>query len=168
MHGMPDTAATSRPADLARLVRGKLDAAAPRRGSTFAPSQSIQAVSHIGRPGNNKRAVLVEFSTHTAKHEAFKLSAQLRREGLHLADELTHKQLKAQRGLAADFSALKLRVSVPSIGVGNSCTGTRALTGHARGGRLFECLPLPAPPGRLLGPLALPLGQGSLLLLVEA
>ena len=48
----------------------------------------------------------MEFSTHTAKHEAFKLSAQLRREGLHLADELTHKQLK---GLAADFFALKLK-----------------------------------------------------------
>ena len=109
MHGVPDTAATSRPADLTRLVKGKLDAAAPRRGSAVAPSQSVQAVSHIGRPGSNKRAVLVEFSTHTAKHEAFKLSPQLRREGLHLADKLTHKQLKAQKGLATDFSALKLK-----------------------------------------------------------
>ena len=109
MHGVPDTAATNKPADLTRLVKGKLDAAGPRRGSTPAPSQSIQAVSHIGRPGSNKRAVLVEFSTHTAKHEAFKLSAQLRREGLHLADELTHKQLKAQKSLATDFSALRVK-----------------------------------------------------------
>ena len=31
MHGVPDTAATSKPADLTRLVKGKLDAAAPRR-----------------------------------------------------------------------------------------------------------------------------------------
>ena len=109
MHGLPDTAATSRPADLTRLVKGKLDAAAPRRGSAPAPSQTIQAVSHIGRPGSNKRAVLVEFSTHAAKHEAFRLSPQLRREGLRLADELTPKQLKAQKGLATDFSALRLK-----------------------------------------------------------
>lgn len=51
----------------------------------------------------------MEFSTHTAKHEAFKLSPHLRRSGLHLADELTPKQLKAQKGLEADFSALKLK-----------------------------------------------------------
>ena len=41
----------------------------------------------------------MDFSTHTAKHEAFKLSLQLRREGLHLADELTHRQLKGLKGL---------------------------------------------------------------------
>ena len=110
MHGVPDIAAHSRPADLARFVKTAVDAAAPRRPSTLPPpSQAIQAVSHIGRPGSDKRAVLVEFSTQTAKHDAFKLSPQLRRSGLHLADELTPKQLKAQRGLAADFSALKLK-----------------------------------------------------------
>ncbi len=96
-HGVPDIAAHSRPADLTRYVSNKLDTATPRRGSpSQALSQSIQAVSHIGRPGSGKRAVLVEFSTHTAKHEAFKLSPQLRRSGLHLPDELTPKQLKAQ------------------------------------------------------------------------
>ena len=133
MHGVPDNATTSRPADLTRLVKGRLDAAAPCRGPTPAPSQSIQAVSHIGRPGSNKRPVLVEFFTHTAKHEAFKLSPQLRRarcrpsrrscgESLKasclavwvertplIPDELTPKQLEAQKGLAADFSALKLK-----------------------------------------------------------
>ena len=110
MHGVPDIAAHSRPADLTRFVKNKLDGAAPRRGSaTPVLSQSIQAVSHIGRPGSGKRAVLVEFSTHTAKHEAFKLSPKLRRTGIHLADELTPKQLKTQRGLVADFSALKLK-----------------------------------------------------------
>jgi len=53
--------------------------------------------------------LLVEFSTHPAKHEAFKLSPHLRRSGLHLADELTPRQLKAPKGLEADFSALKLK-----------------------------------------------------------
>ncbi|DBB02345.1 TPA: hypothetical protein ACH3X3_011352 [Trebouxia sp. C0006] len=110
LHGVPDIAAHSRPADLTRYVSNKLDSATPRRGSpSQALSQSIRAVSHIGRPGSGKRAVLVEFSTHTAKHEAFKLSPHLRRSGLHLADELTPKQLKAQKGLEADFSALKLK-----------------------------------------------------------
>ncbi len=110
LHGVPDIAAHSRPADLTRYVSNKLDTATPRRGSpSQALSQSIRAVSHIGRPGSGKRAVLVEFSTHTAKHEAFKLSPHLRRSDLHLADELTPKQLKAQKGLEADFSALKLK-----------------------------------------------------------
>ncbi|DBA86643.1 TPA: hypothetical protein ACH3X1_005108 [Trebouxia sp. C0004] len=110
LHGVPDIAAHSRPADLTRYVSNKLDSATPRRGSpSQALSQSIRAVSHIGRPGSGKRAVLVEFSTHTAKHEAFKLAPHLRCSGLHLADELTPKQLKAQKGLEADFSALKLK-----------------------------------------------------------
>ena len=78
LHGVPDIAAHSRPADLTRYVSNKLDTATPRRGSpSQALSQSIWAVSHIGRPGSGKRAVLVEFSTHTAKHEAFKLSPHL-------------------------------------------------------------------------------------------
>ncbi|DBB17111.1 TPA: hypothetical protein ACH3X3_014192 [Trebouxia sp. C0006] len=49
------------------------------------------------------------WSSPPTKHEAFKLSPHLRRSGLHLADELTPKQLKAQKGLEADFSALKLK-----------------------------------------------------------
>ena len=150
-------------------MKGKLDAAAPRRGSTPAPSQSIQAVSHIGRPGSNKRAVLVEFSTHAAKREAFKLSAQLRREGLHVADDLTHKAVEGPKGLgngllcpqAEGFQPLLSAWAAPAQGPGAS-------TEYARGGRQFECLPLPVPPGHLLGPLALLLGLGPLLLLVEA
>ncbi len=97
-----------------RYVSNKLDTANPRRGSpSQALSQSIRAVSHIGRTGSGRRAVLVEFSTHKAKDEAFKLSPHLRCSGLHLADELTPKQLKAQKGLEADFSALKLKGFLP-------------------------------------------------------
>ncbi|DBA87833.1 TPA: hypothetical protein ACH3X1_004830 [Trebouxia sp. C0004] len=110
LRGVPDIAAHSRPADLTRYVSNKLDSATPRRGSSSkALSQSTRAVSHIGRPGSGKRAALVKFSTHTAKREAFKVSPHLRCSGLHLADELTPKQLKAQKGLEADFSALKLK-----------------------------------------------------------
>ncbi|DBB05591.1 TPA: hypothetical protein ACH3X1_012535 [Trebouxia sp. C0004] len=71
--------------------------------------RTVGQLTSRAMPGSGKRAVLVEFSTHTAKHEAFKLSPHLRCSGLHLADELTPKQLKAQKGLEADFSALKLK-----------------------------------------------------------
>ncbi|DBB04180.1 TPA: hypothetical protein ACH3X1_013223 [Trebouxia sp. C0004] len=48
LHGVPDIAAHSRPADLTRYVSNKLDSATPRRGSpSQALSQSIRAVSHI-------------------------------------------------------------------------------------------------------------------------
>ena len=169
MHGVPDTAATSRPADLTRLVKGKLDAAAPRSGSTPAPSQSVQAVSHIGRPGSNKRAVLVEFSTHTAKHEAFTLSAQLRREGLHLADELTHKQLQAQKGLATDFSALKLKGFSPFYrrgqllyrdqGINRTCKRGEAIRVSAPSSPLRAS---PGPPRPSPGPRAPAAARGGL------
>ncbi|DBA94590.1 TPA: hypothetical protein ACH3X1_002172 [Trebouxia sp. C0004] len=62
LHGVPDIAAHSRPADLTRYVSNQLDTATPRRGSlSQALSQSIRAVSHFGRPGGGKRVVLVEF-----------------------------------------------------------------------------------------------------------
>jgi hypothetical protein len=152
MHGLPDTAATSRPVDLTRLVKGKLDAAAPRRGSAPAPSQSIQAVSHIGRPGSNKRAVLVEFSTHTAKHEAFKLSPQLWREGLHLADELTSKQLKAQKGLATDFSALRLKGFSPFYRRGQLLYRDQGVNRTCKRGEAIRVSAPSSPPRAIPGP----------------
>ncbi|DBA82774.1 TPA: hypothetical protein ACH3X1_007002 [Trebouxia sp. C0004] len=101
-----------------------------------------------------KRAVLVEFSTHTAKHEAFKLSPHLRRSGLHLADELTPKQLKAQKGLEADFSALKLKGFRPFYrrrelkyrdqGVNRTCKKGEAIRVSAP---TSPCGASPAPPG---------------------
>ena len=138
MHGVPDTAATSRPIDLTRFVKGKLDAAVPCRSSTPAHSQSAQVVSHVGRPGSNKRAVLVEFTTHTAKHEVFKISQQLRREGLCLADELTPKQLKAQR--ATDFSALKLKGFSPFYWCGQLLYRDQGITRKCKRG---EAIPRP-------------------------
>ena len=164
LHGVPDIAAHSRPADLTRYVSNKLDAAAPHRGhSSQTLSQSIQAVSHIGRPGSGKRAVLVQFSTHTAKHEAFKLSPHLRRSGLHLADELTPKQLKAQKGLEADFSALKLKGFHPFYrrgelkyrdqGVNRTCKRGEAIrvSAPASPSRASPAPPGPPPRGPALG-----------------
>ncbi|KAL3135391.1 hypothetical protein ABBQ32_007575 [Trebouxia sp. C0010 RCD-2024] len=98
LHGVPDTAAISRPADLERFVKCRLDDAAPGRGPSGV-SQSITAVTHIGKPGGGNRAVLVEYASSQAKHKAYALSRELRRQGFHLADELTPKQLQAQQAM---------------------------------------------------------------------
>ncbi|KAL3163215.1 hypothetical protein ABBQ32_009617 [Trebouxia sp. C0010 RCD-2024] len=73
LHGVPDTAAISRPADLERFVK----------------------------------AVLVEYASSQAKHKAYALSRELRRQGFHLADELTPKQLQAQQAMEPDCTALR-------------------------------------------------------------
>lgn len=102
--------------------------------------------SHIGRPGSDKRAVLVHVSTQTAKHVAFKLSPQLRRSGLHLADEPTPKQLKAQKGLAADFSGLKPKGFPPFFRRGELIYRDQGVNRTCKKKGPSMCLPLPAPP----------------------
>ena len=95
-----------------RLVKRELDSAMSSR--VAAPvSKSVTAVRRIGRPtagtGPGRRAVIVEFASSEAKHLAFQLSPKLRLQGIHLSDELAHKQLQAQRGLEADFAALRTK-----------------------------------------------------------
>ena len=92
VHGFPDTAVVSNAAALERMVKAKIDSVAT--GASI--SQSITAVTRIGRPGAGNRAVLVEYSSSQAKHRAYALSRQLRQHGLHLTDELTPKQQQAQ------------------------------------------------------------------------
>ena len=92
----------------------------------------------------------------------FKLSPHLRRSGLHLADELTPKQLKAQKGLEADFSALKLKGFRPFYrrgelkyrdqGVNRTCKRGEAIRVSAP---IRPPRASPAPPGPLLGALLL-------------
>ena len=106
LHGVPDTAAVSKPAELERFVKGRIDDATPGRGPS-AVSQSITAVTHIGRPGDGNRAVLVEYASNQAKHKAYALSRELRRQGFHLADELTPKQLQSQKAMEPDCTALR-------------------------------------------------------------
>ncbi|DBA96047.1 TPA: hypothetical protein ACH3X1_001547 [Trebouxia sp. C0004] len=59
VHGLPDTAAVSNPAALERLVKDRVDSVRPHRGSSPV-SQSITAVTRIGRPGAGNRAVLAQ------------------------------------------------------------------------------------------------------------
>ena len=94
VHGIPDTASLSKPAQLEDFVRKQFDDATPRT-ARVKPSQAITAVTHIGRPGGGNRSVLVEYDSSQGKHKAYALSRQLRRQGVHLADELTPKQLHA-------------------------------------------------------------------------
>ncbi|KAL3134401.1 hypothetical protein ABBQ38_006463 [Trebouxia sp. C0009 RCD-2024] len=63
LHGVPDTAAISRPADLKRFVKCRLDDAAPGRGPSVV-SQSVTMITHIGRPGGGNRAVLFQNAEH--------------------------------------------------------------------------------------------------------
>ena len=105
VHGLPDTAAVSNPAALERLVKDRVDSAGPNRGSPV--SQSITAVTRIGRPGAGNRAVLVEYASSQAKHKTYALSRQLRQQGISLTDELTPKQQQAQKALDPDRIALR-------------------------------------------------------------
>ncbi|DBB13741.1 TPA: hypothetical protein ACH3X3_000749 [Trebouxia sp. C0006] len=111
IHGIPDTAPLSKPADLERFVKGRLDSAVRGRGSATV-SQSITSVSHIGRPGS-KRSVWVEYDSAQAKHRAFALSRELRRQGIHLCDELNPKQLQAQKSMEPDVTALRSKGCCP-------------------------------------------------------
>jgi len=106
VHGLPDTAAVSNTAALERLVKARVDSFGPNRGSSPI-SQSITAVTRIGRPGTGSRAVLVEYSSSQAKHKTYALSRQLRRQGISLTDELTPKQQQAQKALDPDRIALR-------------------------------------------------------------
>ncbi|DBB14859.1 TPA: hypothetical protein ACH3X3_004463 [Trebouxia sp. C0006] len=103
---LPDTAAVSNPAALERLVKDRVDSVGPNRGSSQV-SQSITAVTRIGRPGAGNRAVLVEYSSNQAKHKTYALSRQLRQQGISLTDELTPKQQQAQKALDPDRIALR-------------------------------------------------------------
>ena len=188
MHGVPDNATTSRPADLTRLVKGRLDDAAPRRGPTPAPFQSIQAVSHIGRPGSNKSPVLVEFFTHTAKHEAFKLSPQLRRARCRPSRRSCGESLKASclavwvenstntrrahsqavEGPEGLGSGLLCRQAEGFQSLLSACSAPLQGSGHQQnmqeGGGNSSVCPFQTPQGHLLGPLALFLSLRPLLL----
>ena len=107
IHGIPDTAPLSKPADLERFVKERLDSAVRGRNSVTV-SQSITSVSHMGKPGSG-RSVLVEYDSTQAKHRAFAMSRELRRQGFHLRDELTPKQLQAQRSMEPDVAALRAK-----------------------------------------------------------
>ena len=112
MLGVSDTAAYSRPTDLELLVKKELDSATPSR-SAEPLSEFITAIKRIGKPrsgaNTGNRAMVVEFTSSKAKHQAFQRSAQLRSRGILLSDELTHKQLRAQRQLEADAASLKAK-----------------------------------------------------------
>ena len=160
MLGVPDTAANSRPADLEALVKKELDSAAPSRAARPL-SGCITAVRRIGKPNadsdTGRRAVVVEFATSAAKHQAFQRSAQLRSRGIRLSDELTQKQLQAQRHLEADAAALKSKGFHPFFRKGQlrfMDSGRLRTCKRGEATQVAPCPPgagqsrPPAPPGR--------------------
>lgn len=98
VHGLPNTTAVSRAATLERVVKAKVDSVELSRGSSSV-SQSIPAVTRIGKPGTGIRPVLEYSSSSQAKHRAYALSRQLRQQGMSLNDELHSKQQQTQKAL---------------------------------------------------------------------
>ncbi|DBB16007.1 TPA: hypothetical protein ACH3X3_003375 [Trebouxia sp. C0006] len=64
VHGLPDTVAVSNPAALECLVKDRVDSVGPNRGSSPV-SQSITAVTRIGRPGAGNRSFLLQMVLRT-------------------------------------------------------------------------------------------------------
>ncbi|KAL0025963.1 hypothetical protein WJX77_008382 [Trebouxia sp. C0004] len=149
LHGVPDTASVSKPADLERFVKHTLDEVTPGRTASK-PSQSITAVSQISRPGTGNRSVLVEYASSQAKHSAYALSKELRRRGFHLADELTPKQMHAQKAMEADASALRSKGFRPWFRRGALYYSNRGVQRQCRQGEAVKVptcsVPPPPPP----------------------
>ncbi len=80
-----------------------------------APSSAAPVVSCAYRLGKWKaaqkkpRAVLVELTTVSAKHRAFKASSRLRASRIRLDEDLTPQQMQQRKGLSTDFLGLKIR-----------------------------------------------------------
>ena len=79
------------------------------------PSSAAPLVSCAYRLGKWKaaqkkpRAVLVELTTVSAKHRAFKASSRLRASHIRLDEDLTPQQMHQRKGLSSDFLGLKVR-----------------------------------------------------------
>ena len=79
------------------------------------PSSAAPLVSCAYRLGKWKaaqtkpRAVLVELTTVSAKHRAFKASSRLRANRIRLDEDLTPQQMRQRKGLSSDFLGLKVR-----------------------------------------------------------
>ena len=149
IHGVPDTAALSKPADLERFVKNKFDGALRSNGPSMV-TQSITAVTHMGRPGNGNRSVLVEYASSQAKHRAYAQSRELRRQGIHLSDELTPKQLQAQKVMEPDVAALRSKGYRPWFRHGTLWYSNRGAARQCRRGEALHvpaCPPATAPPG---------------------
>ncbi|DBB18186.1 TPA: hypothetical protein ACH3X3_003159 [Trebouxia sp. C0006] len=79
------------------------------------PSSAAPLVSCAYRLGKwkaaqkKRRAVLVELTTLSAKHRAFKASSRLRASHIRLDEEITPQQMQQRKGLSSDFLGLKVR-----------------------------------------------------------
>ena len=79
------------------------------------PSSAAPLVSCAYRLGKWKvaqkqpRAVLVELTTVSAKHRAFKASSRLRASRIRLDEDLTTQQMQQRKGLSSNFLGLKIK-----------------------------------------------------------
>ena len=92
----------------------------------------------------------MEYDSSQGKHGAYALSRQLKRQGVHLADELTPKQLHAQKAMEEDASALRSKGYRPWFRRGTlwySSRGAPKQCKHGEAIRVPACSGAPPPPG---------------------
>ena len=105
--GIAESSACASPEALAAHVQSLLFEALP--------SSAAPLVSYAYRLGKWKaaqtkpRAVLVELTTVSAKHRAFKTSSRLRVNRIRLDEDLTPQRMRQRKGLSSDFLGLKVR-----------------------------------------------------------
>ena len=74
-----------------------------------APCQLRLLLGQMKGSTDEARAVLVELTTVSAKHRAFKASSHLRANRIRLDEDLTTQQMQQRKGLSSDFLGLKVR-----------------------------------------------------------
>ncbi len=74
-----------------------------------APCQLRLPLGQVKAAQEKPRAVLVELTTVSAKHRAFKASSCLRASHIRLDEDLTPQQTQQGKGLSSDFLGLKVR-----------------------------------------------------------
>ena len=78
----------------------------------FAPFRLVSCAYRLSKwkaAQKKPRAVLVELTTVSAKHRAFKASSRLRASHIRLDEDLTPQQMQQRKGLSSDFLGLKVR-----------------------------------------------------------
>ncbi|DBA95808.1 TPA: hypothetical protein ACH3X1_001357 [Trebouxia sp. C0004] len=165
----PETQALAQSTSL--IARGRATATLPNVILLFegVPSSAAPLVScayRLGKLAQKKpRAILVELTTVSAKHRAFKASSRLGASRIRLDEDLTTQQMQQRKGLSSDFLGLKVRGFKPFFrgttlkymdgGVVRQC----AKGGLTKSGRqLLQFLALAQPTG-----LSIPMWQWILL-----
>ncbi len=105
--GIAEGSACATPEALAAHIQGLLF-----EGVLSSAAPLVSCAYRLGKwkaAQKKPRAVLVELTTVSAKHRAFKASSRLRANRIRLDEDLTSQQMQQRKGLSSDFLGLKIR-----------------------------------------------------------